>query len=170
MHKYDASIATHKIIEDDASRQPGSLGKSPSLPAQKMLVQRGPGATGSVMKVVRGTGPGQQILRVVRPLSSVAGGATLPTVVKPGPGAKTIFLSKGGTQQKVMYVQGGVPVAPPGVMLSRAGVAMTGGVDQQGTLPIAPHQQSSISTQGTTYTAPSNSRQNDEVCLIHLRA
>ncbi|CAJ0602957.1 unnamed protein product [Cylicocyclus nassatus] len=164
LHKYDASIATHKIIDEEASRQLGSLGKPPSSPAQKMLMQRGP-AAGSIMKVVRGTGPGQQILRVVRPVSNVAGGAALPAVVKPGPGAKAIFLSKGGTQQKVMYVPSGVPVAPAGVMLSRTGVAIPGGVDQQGALPLAPHQQPSISTQGTTYTAPSNSRQNDEATL-----
>lgn len=53
-----------------------------------------------IIQVVRGTGPGQQILRVVRPIPGVAGAPTMPAVVKPGPGAKTIFLSKGGTQQK----------------------------------------------------------------------
>ncbi|KAL6738471.1 hypothetical protein Aduo_012016 [Ancylostoma duodenale] len=164
LHKYDASVATHKIIEDDASRQLNSIGKSPSLPAQKMLVPRGP-AAGGVMKVVRGTGPGQQILRVVRPIPGVAGTSTMPAVVKPGPGAKTIFVSKGGTQQKLMYVQGGVPVGAPAVVLARGGATMASGVDQQSSLPIAPHQQPSISTQGTTYTAPSNSRQNDEATL-----
>ncbi|KIH68376.1 hypothetical protein ANCDUO_01290 [Ancylostoma duodenale] len=64
-----------------------------------------------------------------------------------------------------MYVQGGVPVGAPAVVLARGGATMASGVDQQSSLPIAPHQQPSISTQGTTYTAPSNSRQNDEATL-----
>ncbi|KAK5965439.1 Host cell factor 2 [Trichostrongylus colubriformis] len=161
LHKYDSNLPVHKILDDDASRQLTTLGKASPLPAQKMLVQRGT-PTG-VMKVVRGMGPGQQIVRVVRQVPGVPAGAV--TAVKPGTEAKAIFFSKGGTQQKVMYVQSGVPVGTSAVVLARGPATMAAGVDQSAALPIAPHQQPSISTQGTTYTAPSNSRPHDEAAL-----
>ncbi|KAK6040544.1 hypothetical protein COOONC_21952 [Cooperia oncophora] len=63
-----------------------------------------------------------------------------------------------------MYVQGGVPVQSA-VVLARGAAAMGTGVEQPASLPIAPHQQPSISTQGTTYTAPSSSRPHDEAAL-----
>ncbi|PIO64654.1 hypothetical protein TELCIR_13705, partial [Teladorsagia circumcincta] len=65
----------------------------------------------------------------------------------------------------VMYVQGGVPVGTSAVVLARGAAPMGAGVDQPAPLPLAPHQQPSISTQGTTYTAPSNSRPHDEAAL-----
>ncbi|KAK6022363.1 hypothetical protein OSTOST_11944 [Ostertagia ostertagi] len=64
-----------------------------------------------------------------------------------------------------MYVQGGVPVGTSAVVLARGAAPLGAGVDQPAPLPIAPHQQPSISTQGTTYTAPSNSRPHDEAAL-----
>ncbi|WKY06448.1 hypothetical protein Q1695_006551 [Nippostrongylus brasiliensis] len=159
LHKYDSSATNLKTVDDEASRQVTPLGKASSLQSHKMVVQRGTSA-GNVMKVVRGTGSGQQILRVVRQVPGVSGNPI--STVKPGPGAKAIFFSKGGAQQKVMYVQGNVPSA---VVLARGGAPVGAGVEQPGSLAMAPHQQPSISTQGTTYTAPSNSRPHDEAAL-----
>ncbi|XGW25544.1 hypothetical protein V3C99_006726 [Haemonchus contortus] len=161
LHKYDSNLPAHKILDDDATRQYSPLNKTSSLQSQKMMLQRGT-PTG-VMKVVRGTGPGQQIVRVVRQVPGVPGAAV--NTVKPGTEAKTIFFSKGGAQQKVMYVQGGVPVGTSAVVLARGSTTMGTGVDQSAPIPITPHQQPSISTQGTTYTAPSNSRPHDEAAL-----
>ncbi|KJH52222.1 hypothetical protein DICVIV_01550 [Dictyocaulus viviparus] len=64
-----------------------------------------------------------------------------------------------------MYVQGGVAVASPAVVLTRSGSTIGGEPDRSNSLPLPPHQQSSISTQGTTYTAPSSSRHHDEAAL-----
>ncbi|KAK6016206.1 kelch repeat protein, partial [Ostertagia ostertagi] len=141
LHKYDSNVPVHKILEDDVSRQLTPLGKA-SLPPQKMMMQRGT-PTG-VMKVVRGAGPGQQMCRVDE-------------------GKYPEYRGLQSTQ--VMYVQGGVPVGTSAVVLARGAAPLGAGVDQPAPLPIAPHQQPSISTQGTTYTAPSNSRPHDEAAL-----
>ncbi|KAJ1363169.1 hypothetical protein KIN20_022966 [Parelaphostrongylus tenuis] len=163
LHKYDANIGTHKILEDEASRPIAGVGKPQSLPSQKLMLQRAT-TSGGVMKVVRTSGAGQQLLRVVRQVPGHPGSYTLPNTIKSATNTKAIFFSKAGAQQKVMYVQGGVPVGSPAVVLTRGGPTL-GEVDQPSTLPLAPHQQSSISTQGTTYTAPSNSRHHDEAAL-----
>uniref|UniRef100_F1KTK5 Host cell factor 1 n=1 Tax=Ascaris suum TaxID=6253 RepID=F1KTK5_ASCSU len=172
LHKYDAQ-PKH---DDDSARQIRMGSSKPPLSNKVIAIQR-PGGGTQLMKVVRGGtrvpaavlthSPGTQLLRVVSsPKAALPPGATL---AKTTTGTKTIIVTKTGTAgasaaHKLLFVQPSSNTALTTIAGTHQGSTQLTMVEPlQTQAPLAsritggspvPEHAPTISTQGTTYTAP----------------
>ncbi|KHN78710.1 Host cell factor 1 [Toxocara canis] len=175
LHKYDAQP---KHEDEATSRQMRMTPSSKPAISNKVIAIQRPGGGTQLMKVVRGGtrvpaavlahAPGTQLLRVVSsPKATLASGATL---TKTTGGTKTIIVTKTGVggsaaAHKLLFVQpsgsAGLTTLAGGAHQPSAQLAMVEPIQTQpphaqrmtGGSP-APEHAPTISTQGTTYTAP----------------